>query len=868
MTPVDRELAVGPTEIISVDCFDTLVCRRVPKPSDIHLITGKRLREAGYLKPHVSFQTYAYLRVLAEETARAKKERASGSVEVTLSEIHEVLAPGASIASPDQTAAIELDVERDHLMVDRRVVDFLRSKEDLRLVIVSDTYFSESQMRDLLAFDELKPLEIERIFTSSDHSTGKAGNLWGLVSRELSIDPNHIVHFGDNAEADVECARRAGIRGVYLPFSTDRFKVIEVREGIVGRDTVPTVYCDDVAGDGGLTAARRRATLLVPDRPMTSEEEVTWEAGISVLGPVLTGFATWVLERTQALGATRTLFLMREGRFLKELVDRSLPVEDWFPRTEAVWISREACARASLYTGSEEELRSLLTRLRPPSPEQLIDSLGLLSSDIPNFDDLTATYVATSGDASAAEGLLSLVLADPALIEKVVQSSRLRRTRLLRHVREAAGPGSGPVAIVDVGWSGSIQESLQAMVDADGADLEFHGLYMLAHIGATERVLRGVVIEGFLGALGVDPFEVSGITGGPEIIELACTCAEGSLLEIGEDGRPILAPSEAGPRENASRELVQLGVRTFQDEWFASFHSANSTFDTSRAATAIYTRILKRWISQPNHDEALAFSWWIHEENYGSIGTDKLVPLHFLPTLTYRSAENLHWLSASELYWVGGAAALIDNETSDSVLLMREGKSDPGRFSFRSPVGDVTISLEGTDKSNEAIDKTSIPITANRRGLCLTEWSTAVAGVARVVICPSHNNAIYKLDLLEIIRSVPGSADVALFSWRSEDNKALLPISGASWLTSEALLVGRATKISIDVPPSNEISPIRVTMAGAYLSLSDGQSPAHATNEDELSHLRQEINDLHQTKLFRAAAIPRRIYGSLRKPPS
>ncbi len=99
----------------------------------------------------------------------------------------------------------------------------------------------------------------------------------------------------------------------------------------------------------------------------------------------------------------------------------------------------------------------------------------------------------------------------------------MRRARLKDYLRRLAGPGEGPIGLVDVGWSGRIQESLEAMFDRDDEPLVFRGFYLLANVGASERVLRGTHLQGFLGTVGTNPFDIAAITGGAEIIELVST---------------------------------------------------------------------------------------------------------------------------------------------------------------------------------------------------------------------------------------------------------------------------------------------------------------------------------------------------------
>ncbi len=865
---VIAEAARAPgTSVLSVDCFDTLLLRRVPKPADVHLLVGNRLEQSGALFRHISPQGYAKLRRLAEEESRERKVIETGSTEVTLADIHGLLAPAVGSVLPEsELSSVEVAVEREFLFVNQ---DFAREligllKEiPLRVIVVSDTYFSESHLRSFLDQGPLKQVPFECVFASSDFDTGKGAHLWETVIKEMAISADEVVHIGDNEEADVNCARRTGIRAFHWPQSSERFIAVEIREGIVGREDYPSKWCDKEHGDGGITALRRRATLLQPPQAnLLPNEQVAWETGAAIFGPVFTGFAQWVLEQSELLAAERLLFLMREGQLLLDFAERAIQPMDRRPSMRTAWVSREACARASIVDGTEAELQSFLERLRPPTPLQLVGSFGLDPLDIDELPELQEQFELSSERESLAASFVDLVLGRPALMEKILDRSSRRRSHLMDYIREVAGPGDGPIGLVDVGWSGSIQESLHTMFQRDPDPLEFHGLYLLAHVGSSARALRGVRLQGYLGTLGTDPFDVAAITGGAEIVELVSTCADGSLLEIGDGNEPILAPPAGDTAEQRSRELVQLGAKAYQKSWLSHHQDDESFFDTSDAGIALLTRVLKRFVSQPNHDEALAFSWWLHEENYGSEGTEQLVPPRFLPTIRHRSAEDLHWAAMSDLHWTGGAAALVDHELSDAIFLMREGTVDPGRFS--SPgTGKARLTLRQMSLEPEEHELTLV---RNRHGLTNCEWRLPATNAIGVVLRPADYFVVFRPDLVEVADARTSHDPKVHFRWTRGDDRAALPVESVRWVTAYAMAVDASSTLAVELSPPVTSREIRVTLAGAYLPATD-VADSHLAQDPlgEIAALRQEIDDIYGTKLLRAAALPRRLYSVLRR---
>ena len=104
------------------------------------------------------------------------------------------------------------------LVPDLDVVELVRAAQDrgLQLVAVSDTYFSESQLRLFIARGPLAPARFDRVFASSHHRAGKGSGLFSVVLEELGCRPEELLHVGDNHEADVAAPQRLGIRTVYF----------------------------------------------------------------------------------------------------------------------------------------------------------------------------------------------------------------------------------------------------------------------------------------------------------------------------------------------------------------------------------------------------------------------------------------------------------------------------------------------------------------------------------------------------------------------------------------------------------------------------------------------------------------------------
>src|SRR5947209_7456785 len=108
--------------VLSLDCFDTMLARRVPDATDAFPILGARLAERGLISPEIAPGVFKKLRIGAENRARRMRSDGGRGVEVTLDEIYDQLRLGA----PGRLAVVEVEVERELLMPDVDVLELVR----------------------------------------------------------------------------------------------------------------------------------------------------------------------------------------------------------------------------------------------------------------------------------------------------------------------------------------------------------------------------------------------------------------------------------------------------------------------------------------------------------------------------------------------------------------------------------------------------------------------------------------------------------------------------------------------------------------------------------------------------------------------
>jgi len=732
--------------VLSLDVFDTLLWRKVPEPIDAFLPLGTQLVTDGLLSPDIDAGAFASLRRRAEVRARQDRESSGRGVEVTLGEIcaripREILRG----IGPDELAAREVELERSLLVPDLDVAELVRAAAEnaIPVICVSDTYFSEGDLRLFLATPPLGALAFDRVFASSAHGVGKTGGLWRIVLDELGVRPKEVVHVGDNHPADVVAAGRAGLTTVYFERRPDELNRTLQREARYLRHAPLSAY----HGDYGLTALRSKVLHRTEHAHQPAELKPYWTFGAACLGPPLAGFAEWVHERAHDAGASKVFCMMREGELLSRMIRMAAPAARHPVESEPIWLSRQVCARATIVSGTAAELSSLLQRRRMPTAGELCRTLGLDVEDVPGFERRPEARL---DEPYVAEKLIGTLSSDPDLRASIVSASAELRSRIVRYVEGLRPPGEERVVLVDLGWGATIQFLLEGVLRAAGSDVQTLGLYLITTDRAAERMLDGLALHGFLGSAGQPAGDIEAFMRSPEILEQICMPDHGSQVGFDESLRPVLGPTDEPPMQAAQRESVQKGIASFQREWVRYRTS------TPTALVPLYEdgqprlrMMLVRALMAPTATEAGLFGGWLHDENFGSEGSEPIVTAGSARTVRYLEPREALSSSMTDLYWPFGLAAIHDEHLASAVEATVLGVVDWEGFSSPLETGEVEIFCDrGWGFRRDGMVRAQAR--RNRLGLSYAR-GTVVGDVVRAVrIDPARGPCVVRIDWLRL----------------------------------------------------------------------------------------------------------------------
>lgn len=478
-------------EVISFDIFDTLLYRPFQSPSDLFDLMSEEVR------------TITGIESFAFKTERQRAEREAfriaidrGDGEVRLAEIYEALQLQIGVGDDvrDQIMTLEMSLEKDLLYP--RMSGYKAYQEAIslskRIVIVSDMYLPRDFLASVLQKNGYEGYE--DLFVSSDYRAKKhSGVLFEHLIAKLGINPNKILHVGDNLYADVKRAKEKGIKPFHL---------VKASEVFTGNDSYRVPWSRDGSRHAldwrmvlAILGNRMHDNPYIPHRKGTLFSGDSWKLGYYGFGPLLLGFAKWLLEQAMRDGVDRLYFLSRDGRIMKEAYDLLAPLYDRAPSSHYMLCSRRAVNLAKVSTlASAIDLLHVDFAHRTTLGHLLTHRFGASQQDI-DLDVLKAHGYAwetplTSDDLPRLRALIQDV------IKSLLDIAANERSNYLDYLETTGIYADGSTAVVDIGYAGTMQESLYVL---SGNTKRLGGYYLMTFRQALKRVdQRDLPIKGYL----------------------------------------------------------------------------------------------------------------------------------------------------------------------------------------------------------------------------------------------------------------------------------------------------------------------------------------------------------------------------------
>ncbi|MBA3957773.1 MAG: hypothetical protein H0X51_05190 [Parachlamydiaceae bacterium] len=748
-----QQIEAGTVKTLSIDVFDTLLWRKVPRPVDLFLLLGEQLKNEGWLIESISADCFAALRQQAEQVARLKKtemykvkeKKMSILPEVTLKEIYwtcsglfnrvsidEMVQGKKGIINEsdvDDLVALEVDWETRMTELDLNIVRLIHfaHEHQVPVLLISDTYLEHVQLSNILnGIDSLsgKPLFsfIYKLFVSCEHGCGKQTGLFKVVLEEFGILPESLMHIGDNYYCDYVSAQELGIQTIYYSKMTpDLLKTLSFEWP--EQNLRERMKClDPDQGDFGLTSLRCKIAHHIDCLELTEEEAFYWRYGASILAPVVVGFVQWIYQRCQHLKESRVFCLMREGQLYAHLIrEYATYYPEWQIEAQELWVSRQFIIHACIRQAHFHELL-VLTYSSPAAPHTLGEFCHELGLDINKISHFIEYQHVKLEDPHFCEEVARYLSGTLELRDEIVWQSAQKRKRFLKYLSSLVDLSQlKHMTVVDVGWIGTIQGSIQMILHLEGYPIQVHGLYIGTDHRASYALLQGFIREGYLFNAG-QPVDVAlVIQRGFYVLEQSATADLLPLIDIDDEGKVVHGESIIGKQQQAQVVLVRRGIE-------AMCHLMGQTVARgaikwnpfSEALIEQLRQILVRLTGHPTHREAVKFGHWSHDHRSGThhahvLGKDKYYDKFIGDMFPDEVFKDL------AIAWPAAYAAKKDENYAIAAQLVRSGLLKKESFLSHDTIPLKVFLDTGSGFHKKATRAISLHSNANRRFYAFTK---------------------------------------------------------------------------------------------------------------------------------------------------
>jgi predicted HAD superfamily hydrolase len=545
--------------VIAFDIFDTLLCRPLLDPEATKEIVAQRA--AGNLG-----EIYRQHRCKAEAAARQQAGR-----DVGLDQVYGEFAKQTGLSQQEVEGLRRLEEEVEWHSVSPRGdgVSLLRAARETgkRVVLISDMFLPKDYLERLLK--ERGIVDWDALYVSNDVGVRKdSGELYRHVLDREGLSPAELLMVGDNERVDVQIPVGLGMPTHHVLRSVETARMIP-RMGPLLADAERDKDLNNQLTMGLLLRRSYSPMFYEKVDPASLFPPTPLNLGYSIVGPLVLGFVRWLAEQACNDGIDRLYFLAREGQNIKLVYDRWREAFGVGPRSEYLVLSRRATTVPAINSRSDILNIARTNFVANTAMSFLDERFGLTLSkkrwnEIERSTDWTPGRQVAVWNGQVKQELLQLL---DAVSDDILAQARAERPTLLTYLHEVGLDGAERTAVVDVGYSATVQDRVSTFVNKT-----IHGYYMMtvgpAHVVADRHgsIVRGCFAEKIKNVRTAPPIYQNSFT-----LEKMLGCNEGQIVRYVSEGNGHVSGVHRplSPRErqgNAARSDIRQGMMEYVED--------------------------------------------------------------------------------------------------------------------------------------------------------------------------------------------------------------------------------------------------------------------------------------------------------------
>lgn len=408
-------------EYISFDIFDTLIKRNLKQPIDLFLLVEKYYNKQS----KISLSNFVYLRIEAEKQARENEK----NNEPSLDDIYANLNIDENTFDLKKIKDIEIDLEKKFCLQNQYFYEIYRYAKESgkKIILTSDMYLNKSVIQDILTKAKI---HYDYLFISNIEKKNKiSGSIYPYILKTLNINESQLLHIGDSKIADYLMPKKYHIKSILIPKKLVNTRFSNLKINNLDYNILLSFINNHILNEW-------------------NDYEVF---GYEVLGPILYSFITWIYKQTKTNKIEKLFFLARDAKIIMEAfqIKYSSEIPLYY-----IHVSRKSVLKSVISFNNFEDI---------------MNRYKMMIKDTSNVNDLftildlknkTLKSDFKKLNISLDENIIDLNFEKKELIFNFIKKQLNKENKnQLKYLKQYLNENDfkGNVALVDIGWNGTIQ---------------------------------------------------------------------------------------------------------------------------------------------------------------------------------------------------------------------------------------------------------------------------------------------------------------------------------------------------------------------------------------------------------------------------
>lgn len=607
----DLKKLIDKNEIISFDIFDTVIVRKVLEPSDIFTIVesiyNQRFEELNF-----NFQK---IRRNAEPQASKIIAEKNGYSCLNLDEIYNYIQETQHLDNEiiDRLKSVEIEVELKFCIRNEYMYAFYQYCIDnnKKIIFTSDMYLSEDVISQIL--NKNGYTKYDKLYLSSVIRQSKSkGTLYSYIINDMSCQPSDMLHVGDYFYADIINSMKHGINSFYYQKSSDFALKLDAYKRL------RNLYSDKLTIEESIYFAAIVNKIFTI---RNNSEDIFWyKFGYIYCGIIYFSFARWVTNQAIDSQVEKVFFLARDGYIMNESY-KLLNQGKKLPPSAYMYASRRALNVPTIYNEIDDHALKFLCH---PFPNLTVsDFLNRIGIDAEkHINKITEVgflnknqIVKTDTDKNKLVKLFTL------LVSEVCTVSATERDAIVTYLEQIDFLDAEKIAIVDIGWQGTIQNALTKLMLLLNKKIDIKGYYFGTFDTAKQFVDKGLSITGYICQFSKPENNFKVIDGCVHIFEFIFSAPHGSVINFTKKentAKPVCEPHD----ETSAKSKVIIKFQQGALDFIKDFKETENDFKELNITVESALKPISRLLSNPTYRESVYLGNLVHSEYVGDHSHD------------------------------------------------------------------------------------------------------------------------------------------------------------------------------------------------------------------------------------------------------